>query len=158
MNTGEARPCVLVIEDDPALKQVLVAMLTRHDVIAVTASTGQEALRLSFHIAPDLLLLDLFLPDLDGFAHVSSLREDPRVPMVICSALDLDDDDKQRLRLGHTEFLTEARTRPKRSNNRYWPCSTASSRHRGDEPEHTTAGREPGHSLRPRASALLIHT
>jgi PAS domain S-box-containing protein len=115
VNTGGARPCVLVIEDDPALKQVLVAMLTRHDVIAVTASTGQDALRLSHHIAPDLLLLDLFLPDLDGFALVSSLREDPRlrrVPMVVYSALDLDDDDKQRLRLGPTEFLTKARTRP----------------------------------------------
>jgi CheY-like chemotaxis protein len=156
VNTGETRPCVLVIEDDPALKQVLVAMLTRHDVIAVTASTGHEALRLSHHIAPDLLLLDLFLPDLDGFALVNSLREDPRlrrVPMVVYSALDLDDHDKQRLRLGPTEFLTKAPAAPTRSNDRYWPCSTASSPH----PRRRwakTDDRQPGSRAQPPSECL----
>jgi CheY-like chemotaxis protein len=59
--------------------------------------------------------LDLLLPDSDGFALVDWLREDPRlcrVPLVVYSALDLDEDDKQRLRLGPTEFFTKTRSNP----------------------------------------------
>jgi CheY-like chemotaxis protein len=109
------RPCVLVVEDDPALAKVLVALFAEHGVIAVHASTARDARRLSHDIAPDLLLLDLLLPDSDGFALVDWLREDPRlcrVPLVVYSALDLDDDEKQRLRLGPTEFFTKTKTNP----------------------------------------------
>jgi CheY-like chemotaxis protein len=84
-------------------------------VMAVQAHTARDALRLSRDIAPDLLLLDLLLPDSDGFALVDWLREDPRlcrVPLVVYSALELDEDDKERLRLGPTEFFTKARTNP----------------------------------------------
>jgi CheY-like chemotaxis protein len=52
---------------------------------------------------------------------VDWLREDPRlcrVPLVVYSALDLDEDDKQRLRLGHTEFFTKARTNPQEVERR----------------------------------------
>jgi CheY-like chemotaxis protein len=61
------------------------------------------------------LLLDLLLPDADGFDLVDWLREDPRlcrVPLVVYSALELDEHDKQRLRLGPTEFFTKTRTNP----------------------------------------------
>ena len=114
---GERGPqhCVLVVEDDPVLSQVLAALFAEHGVIAVHASTARDARRLSHDIAPDLLLLDLLLPDSDGFALVDWLREDPRlcrVPLVVYSALDLDEDDKQRLRLGPTEFFTKTRSNP----------------------------------------------
>jgi CheY-like chemotaxis protein len=112
---GRPRPCVLVVEDDPALAQVLAALFAEHGVMAVHASTARDARRLSQDIAPDLLLLDLLLPDSDGFALVDWLRGDPRlcrVPLVVYSALDLDEDDKQRLRLGPTEFFTKTRTNP----------------------------------------------
>jgi CheY-like chemotaxis protein len=112
---GGPRPCVLIVEDDPALTQVLAALFAKHGVMAVHAHTARDALRLSRDVAPDLLLLDLLLPDSDGFALVDWLREDPRlcrVPLVVYSALELDDDDKERLRLGPTEFFTKARTNP----------------------------------------------
>jgi len=112
---GGSRPCVLIVEDDPALTQVLAALFAEHGVMAVHAHTARDALRLSHDIAPDLLLLDLLLPDSDGFALVDWLREDPRlcrVPLVVYSALELDEDDKQRLRLGPTQFFTKARTDP----------------------------------------------
>jgi len=112
---GDPRPCVLIVEDDPALTQVLAALFADHGVMAVQAHTARDALRLSRDIAPDLLLLDLLLPDSDGFALVDWLREDPRlcrVPLVVYSALELDEDDKERLRLGPTEFFTKARTNP----------------------------------------------
>jgi PAS domain S-box-containing protein len=112
---GDPRPCVLIVEDDPALTQVLAALFAEHGVMAVHAHTARDALRLSRDIAPDLLLLDLLLPDSDGFALVDWLREDPRlcrVPLVVYSALELDEDDRERLRLGPTEFFTKARTNP----------------------------------------------
>lgn len=112
---GGTRPCVLIVEDDPALTQVLATLFAEHGVMAVHANTARDALRLSHDIAPDLLLLDLLLPDNDGFALVDWLREDPRlcrVPLVVYSALDLDEDEKQRLRLGPTEFFTKTRTNP----------------------------------------------
>jgi CheY-like chemotaxis protein len=118
---GGPRPCVLVVEDDPALSQVLAALLAEHGVIAVHANTARDARRLSHDIAPDLLLLDLLLPDSDGFALVDWLREDPRlcrVPLVVYSALDLDEDDKQRLRLGPTEFFTKTKTNPEEVERR----------------------------------------
>ena len=113
---GGPRPCVLIVEDDPALTQVLAALFAEHGVMAVHAHTARDALRLSHDLAPDLLLLDLLLPDNDGFALVDWLREDPRlcrVPLVVYSALELDEDDKERLRLGPTQFFTKARTNPK---------------------------------------------
>ncbi len=112
---AEAQPCVVVVEDDPALTHVLVALFAEHGVVAVPAHTTRDALRLSHELAPDLLLLDLLMPDNDGFTFVDWLREDPRlcrVPLVVYSALDLDEQDKQRLRLGPTEFFTKARTNP----------------------------------------------
>lgn len=112
---AEPRPCVLVVEDDPALSHVLVALFAEHDVVAVPALTTRDALRLSYEVAPDLLLLDLLMPDYDGFTLVDWLRNDPqlcRVPLVVYSALDLDEKDKARLWLGPTEFFTKARTNP----------------------------------------------
>ncbi|MDQ4054282.1 MAG: response regulator [Actinomycetota bacterium] len=112
---GDPRPCVLIVEDDPVLTQVLAALFAEHGVMTVHAHTARDALRLSRDIAPDLLVLDLLLPDIDGFALVDWLREDPRlcrVPVVVYSALELDEDDKERLQLGPTEFFTKARTNP----------------------------------------------
>ncbi|TNM37365.1 response regulator [Nocardioides albidus] len=115
IGAGAARPCVLIVEDDPALSRVLSALFAEHDVLTVHADSARTALRLSRDLAPDLLLLDLLLPDSDGFDLVDWLRGDPRlcrVPLVVYSALDLDEDDKQRLRLGPTEFFTKTRTNP----------------------------------------------
>ena len=112
---GDGRPCVLIVEDDPALTGVMVSLFADHGVTAVPAHTARDARRLSHDRAPDLLLLDLMLPDGDGFDLVDWLRADPslcRVPLVVYSALDLDEQDRERLRLGPTEFYTKTRTNP----------------------------------------------
>ena len=118
---GSPRPCVLVVEDDVALTEVLASMFAEHGVATVSADNARDALRLTRGVAPDLLLLDLLLPGSDGFTLVDRMREDPRlsrVPLVVYSALDLDDDEKQRLRLGPTEFFTKARTSPEEVERR----------------------------------------
>lgn len=110
-----SQPCVLVVEDDQSLAQVLTTLFAEHGVLAVSAHTARDALRLARDLVPDLLLLDLLLPDSDGFALVGWLRQDPRlcrVPVVVYTALDVDEYDKERLRLGPTEFLTKAKSNP----------------------------------------------
>lgn len=107
---------VLVVEDDLDLAEVLAATLRRSDINTFIATTGQEAIALSQRVNPDLLVLDIGLPDTDGFGVVAWLRRHESLksmPMVVYTALDLDDAARERLRLGEaTEFLTKGRTTP----------------------------------------------
>ncbi|MBE9178788.1 PAS domain S-box protein [Oculatella sp. LEGE 06141] len=112
---------VLVVEDDMDLAQLLVAMFSRHRVETFHAQTGQEAIQLSQRIIPDLLVLDLGLPEYNGFAVVDWLRQHNRlcqVPLVVYTAHDLDDGDRERLKLGQTLFLTKGRITPQEFEQR----------------------------------------
>jgi PAS domain S-box-containing protein len=113
---SDVEQVVLVVEDDIDLAEVLAATLRRHDIKTFIAATGQEAIALSQQVEPDLLVLDIGLPDTDGFGVVAWLRRHENLkslPMVIYTALDLDSESRERLRLGDTtEFLTKCRTTP----------------------------------------------
>jgi CheY-like chemotaxis protein len=103
---------VLIVEDDPDLAKVLCALFARHQIETFHVFTGWEAIQLSQRLLPDLLVLDLGLPEQDGFAVVDWLRHHNRlcqVPLVIYTAQDLNDHDRQRLKLGQTLFLTKGR-------------------------------------------------
>ncbi|GAA6615770.1 response regulator [Scytonema sp. NUACC26] len=102
------RVCVLLVEDDSNLAEVLMTLLEQHNIDTFLAKTGKEAIRLSQEINPDLLVLDLVLPEGDGFTVVEWLKQHSRlykVPLMVYSAKELDDSEKQRLNLGHTEIL-----------------------------------------------------
>lgn len=106
---------VLVVEDDAALAQVLAAMFERHGVRTLTAGTGRHAVELSEIDPPDLVVLDLGLPDIDGFTVVDALRKNSRVshaPLVVYTGTDLAEGDRRRLRLGETRFLAKGRVTP----------------------------------------------
>ncbi len=112
---------VLVIEDDQDLAQVLIAMFNRHGIETYHAPTGREALHVSQQIIPDLLVLDLGLPEYDGFAVVDWLRQHNslcRVPLVVYTARDLNESDRQRLKLGQTIYLTKGRISPQEFEQR----------------------------------------
>jgi hypothetical protein len=113
---GQTNPArVLVVEDDLDLAGVLVAMFERHGIETFHARTGREALQLSQRTLPDLLVLDLMLPDGDGFSVVDWLRlhdQLRQVPLVVYTAKDLDDAERQRLKLGQTQFFTKGRITP----------------------------------------------
>ena len=108
---------VLVVEDDPDLAAILTATFERHGVKTFHAATGLEAIELSQQVMPDLLVLDIGLPEADGFEVVDWLRRHERLsalPVVVYTAKDLDETDRQRLRLGETtEFLAKGRITPK---------------------------------------------
>jgi len=117
--TGREEPFkVLIVEDDADLGSMLTATFRSHGAQTHHAHDGAEAIALSDSILPDLLVLDLDLPDVDGFEVVAWLRRHERlcsVPMVIYTARDLDDRDRRRLRLrldAGTQFLTKGRITP----------------------------------------------
>lgn len=120
--SGSTRPCrILIIEDDAKLSQELAHLFQQHDIETACAQTGREAIHLSQHLDPDLLVLDLSLPGNDGFAVVEWLRQHNRlssVPLVVYSAKDLDERERDRLRLGQTEFLTKGQVSPEEFEHR----------------------------------------
>ena len=112
---------VLVVEDDRDLAKVLVAMFQRHGIETVYAHTGREAVRVCERLEPDLLVLDLILPDGDGFMVADWLKQHDRLrqmPLVVYSAKDLDGEERERLQLGHTAFFTKGRITPEEFEQR----------------------------------------
>ena len=112
---------VLIVEDDADLAQVLMAMFERYGITTYHAQTGKEAINLSQEIMPNLLVLDLVLPEYDGFAVVDWLRQHNRLchmPMVVYTAKDINNIDRERLKLGKTLFLTKGRIHPEEFEQR----------------------------------------
>ena len=107
--TGDAAT-ILIVEDEPPIRRLLRATLGAHDYRTVEAATGAEALSAMRHHRPDLVLLDLGLPDIDGQALIGRIRELSPVPIVVLSSrgdeaakvasLDAGADDGDRRRAG----------------------------------------------------------
>jgi putative two-component system response regulator len=103
-------PKVLVIEDDPANRALLTALLERAGYQAVTASDGPSGLAATFDVAPDLLLLDVGLPGMDGLEICRRLRADPRtvtLPVVLLTGRTSVDDVVAGLDAGADDFLAK---------------------------------------------------
>ncbi|MDZ8189861.1 MAG: response regulator [Nostoc sp. ChiSLP02] len=103
---------ILIVEDDTDLAQLLITLFEKHKIETFLAKTGREAIRLSQEVNPDLMILDLILPESDGFAVVDWLQQHNHLcntSVLVYSARDLDESDRNRLKLGHTEFLTKGR-------------------------------------------------
>jgi DNA-binding response OmpR family regulator len=107
----KTRPRVLVVEDDPSFRNLVARQLETQGAEVVLASTGDEGVRLARASVPDLVVLDVGLPRMDGFAFVSGMRADRLrgVPLLVYTGRDLSDRDRDALRLGITRFLTKSR-------------------------------------------------
>ncbi len=116
LRRGEGPAQVLLVEDDEDLASVVIASFGEADVTVEHASTRRQAIRRCLTRRPDLLILDLTLPDGDGFSFVEWLREQPSLrtlPLVVYSGREISDHEMTKLRLGPTEFLTKAKVQPK---------------------------------------------
>jgi CheY-like chemotaxis protein len=104
---------VLIIEDDAALLDVMTAQLGATGLRVRTARSGWAALAAVSERAPSLIILDIGLPDLDGYGVVAELRNHPPyrgVPLLVYTGLDLTAAQRHRLELGPTRFLMKARS------------------------------------------------
>jgi two-component system KDP operon response regulator KdpE len=109
MNTAPNTPAplLLLVEDDPQMRRFLRATLTTHEYRILEASTGKEALALAAAHTPDIVLLDLGLPDGDGVSIARALREWTKVPILVLSARAQDQDKVQALDAGADDYLTK---------------------------------------------------
>ncbi|MER7440640.1 MULTISPECIES: response regulator transcription factor [Micromonospora] len=102
----EAR--LLVVEDDPNILELLSASLRFAGFDVATATSGSTALTAAKDHRPDLVVLDVMLPDLDGFEVIRMLREaGTRTPVVFLTARDATDDKIRGLTLGGDDYVTK---------------------------------------------------
>ena len=100
-------PLALVVEDERTMVRLLRAALTSHGYRVVEASSGEEALRQAATRAPDVVVLDLGLPDLDGLEVTRRLREWSAVPIVVVSARGQEGDKIKALDAGADDYVTK---------------------------------------------------
>jgi two-component system KDP operon response regulator KdpE len=111
-NRADAVTRVLVVDDEPAILRVVRANLVARDYEVVTATTGEDAIALIATEAPDVVVLDLGLPDIDGLDVCARVREWTSVPILVLSA-DADDMRKVRaLDAGADDYVTKPFSMP----------------------------------------------
>jgi two-component system KDP operon response regulator KdpE len=108
MSTGARnQPHILVIDDEPQILRALRTILTAKRFRVTTASRGEEGLSLAAAQQPDVIILDLSLPDMDGFEVCSQLREWTQVPIIILSVRESERDKVIALDRGADDYLTK---------------------------------------------------
>ncbi len=111
----DERTCVLLVEDDEDLARIVMATFEQAGVEIFHAATRSRAIEMCQTIRPGIMILDLSLPDGDGFGLVEWLKQSHdlnRMPLVVYSARDVSDSERKQLLLGPTEFVTKARVQP----------------------------------------------
>ena len=106
---------ILVIEDDKFLRELIVRKLAQENFETFEAIDGEEGFKKAKEEKPDLILLDLILPGIDGFEVLSKLKEDPSlspIPVVILSNLGQKDDVERGFKLGAVDYLIKAHFTP----------------------------------------------
>jgi len=106
---------ILIIEDDKFLRELIIQKLLKEDFEVSEAIDGEEGIKKIKEEKPDLILLDLILPGIDGFEVLSRMKEDPvlaSIPVIILSNLGQKEDVERGLKLGAVDYLIKAHFTP----------------------------------------------
>ena len=106
---------ILIIEDDKFLRELIVKKLVKEGYEISEAVDGEEGVKKVKEEKPDLVLLDLILPGIDGFEVLSRTKEDPalsQIPVIILSNLGQKEDVERGLGLGAIDYLIKAHFTP----------------------------------------------
>ena len=103
----EVMPLLLIVEDDTQMRKFLRASLSSHGYRLVEATDGTEGLSQAASYNPDLILLDLGLPDIDGLEVTKRLRQWASAPIIVISARGQEDDKIKALDSGADDYLTK---------------------------------------------------
>ena len=106
---------ILIIEDDKFLRELISQKLNKENYKVVEAVDGEEGIKKVKEEKPDLILLDLILPGIDGFEVLSRVKEDPslnKIPVIVLSNLGQRDDVEKGLKLGAVDYLIKAHFTP----------------------------------------------
>lgn len=102
-----SQPSILVIDDEQQIQRAMRTILGQHNYRVISASTGAEGLALAATSQPDVIILDLGLPDMDGTEVCVQLRTWTQTPIVVLSVRDSDSDKVSALDTGADDYLTK---------------------------------------------------
>ncbi len=102
-----SKPLILIVEDDPYVRNLITVTLTAHDYPHLTAQNGQSALLEASSHNPDIVLMDLGLPDMDGVEVIQKIRSWSNLPIIVLSARSEDRDKIEALDAGADDYLTK---------------------------------------------------
>src|ERR1700735_1076173 len=103
-------PQIMVVDDDADTVSILARHLQREGFVAIEAISGAECIRLARENSVDVILLDLMMPEMDGFQVCRKLKEDPataEIPVIMITARDDLDARAEGMRLGVSDFLAK---------------------------------------------------
>ncbi|KKC99755.1 MULTISPECIES: response regulator [Photobacterium] len=98
---------ILIVEDEFEIVDILSAYLTRSNMRTIHASDGRKALELHSSMKPDLILLDIQMPKMDGWKVLSELRQKSNTPVIMLTAMDQDLDKLMALRIGADDYVVK---------------------------------------------------
>jgi PAS domain S-box-containing protein len=98
---------VLIIDDDPSVRDLMSRTLSQEGIYTITASDGEHGLRNAREIKPDLIFLDVMMPKMDGWAVLASLKADPVLALIPVVMLTIVGDREMGYTLGAAEYLTK---------------------------------------------------
>lgn len=101
------KPTILIVEDDKAIRNLMVTTLKANDYHFHTAETGEVAIMQAASVRPDIILLDLGLPDMDGIEIIKRVRSWTNNPIIVVSARSEDRDKIDALDAGADDYLTK---------------------------------------------------
>lgn len=104
---NQKKSTILVIEDEPPIRKLLNITLQGQGYKVVDADNGQEGARLVASVKPELILLDLGLPDIDGKEVIQMVREWSQAPIIVCSVRSDDTEIVKALELGADDYVTK---------------------------------------------------
>jgi DNA-binding response OmpR family regulator len=110
MDEASRAPQIMVVDDDQDTVAILVRHLQREGFVPIEATSGAQCLKLVQENEVDVILLDLMMPDMDGFQVVKELRDNPltaEIPVIMITARDDLDARAEGMRLGVSDFLAK---------------------------------------------------
>ncbi len=104
---NRSRQTVLVIDDDPTVRELVARHLSKEGFLIEQAATGDEGLELARKLRPEAITLDVLLPNMDGWGVLSALKADPELADIPVVVMTIVDDKNRGFALGASDYLTK---------------------------------------------------
>ena len=102
------KPKILIVDDEEDVREYLTRLLARRNFKTISASSGKECLKTAAQERPDLILLDILMPEMNGYTVLASLRSDEAtqgIPVIMLTAKRESDSIFESMNLGSTDYL-----------------------------------------------------
>lgn len=104
---NDKKNTILIVDDEPQIQKMLGILLDAEDFKIVESTSGKQAVRMCVSTKPDLILLDLGLPDMDGKDVITAIREWSQVPIIVLSVRSSDEEITSALNMGANDYVTK---------------------------------------------------